>query len=165
MSISSMTNVAVHRLSGKTLPEFRHIQAAAETEPSPQTDATAALKAVASYIPSEVLTVYVAALATLQGSTSVFWWFFGATPVVVWLVYAGKLASAGKPLPVWPGAWPWWEMFAATIAFVAWGLALPDSPFKSATWYSSAIAGLGVVTVSVALGLLAPVFTRGRASG
>jgi hypothetical protein len=59
-----------------------------------------------------------------------------------------------------PTQWPIWEMVAATVAFAAWGFALPDNPFKGAGWYSPALAGIGVLVISGALGLLAPIFKR-----
>jgi hypothetical protein len=76
----------------------------------------------------------------------------------VWLVYAGKLRGMGRDLPVRIGDWPKWEMVAATAAYVAWALALPETPFREFPWYNSALAGVAVLVVSAALGLLAPIF-------
>ena len=69
--------------------------------------------------------------------------------------HLGPVATA-KPLPLRFGAWPLWEMFAATFAFSAWTLALPKSPFAEYPWYSSALSGVAVLVASTVLGLLAP---------
>lgn len=66
-----------------------------------------------------------------------------------------------KPLPLAPRAWPMWEMFAATVAYVAWAFVLPNSPFQQfQDWYSSALAGVVVLAATTILGLLAPVVQR-----
>lgn len=163
MSISSMTNIALMKRSGADLATYRLLEDGAAGARVAQTDVTAALKAIASYVPTEVLTVYVAVIATLQagngmGTTGVlaFWIFLAMTPIVVWLVFAAKLRAGGQPLP-WPvHTWPLWEMSAAAVAFAAWALALPDNPFKASAWYSPGVAGVGVLIASMTLGLIAP---------
>ena len=119
------------------------------------------------YIPTEILTLYVAVLAAVSQPDQVtnaewitFWVFLGATPVVVWLVYGAKIKAAQKPLPLAPGTWPVWEIFAATAAYFAWALALPNTPFADYSWYSSALSGVIVLVTSTFLGLLAPFFQR-----
>lgn len=119
------------------------------------------------YIPTEVLTLYVAVLASTQQKGSItwagwaaFWSFLVATPVVVWLIYGAKIKAAQKAIPIHPRAWPVWEMFAATVAFCAWAFALPNAPFTGYIWYSSALAGVAVLVASTLLGLLAPLFQR-----
>lgn len=118
------------------------------------------------YIPTEVLTLYVAVLAALEGDkfTNVRWTIFiiflVGTPIIFWLVYAAKLKADGKGLPIALNAWPVWEMFAATVAFCAWAFALPQSPFAAYNWYSPALSSLAVLLVSTLLGLLAPLLQR-----
>lgn len=119
------------------------------------------------YIPTEVLTLYVAVLAALKQTKEVtpadwlaFWCFLAATPIVVWLVYGAKLRALQKPIPLRFGAWPVWEMFAATIAYFAWALALPNTPFAAYGWYSQSLSGVAVLVASTILGLLAPFFQR-----
>jgi len=164
MSISSMTNVALSRREGVDVTSYKTLAAAASGQAPAQSDATAALKAISSYIPSEILTVYVGVLGALQqggalppSARTAFWGFLIGTPVVVWLVYAAKVRAGGGD--IW-SAWPLWEMFAATVAFGVWGLALPDSPFKEVGWYSPAIAGVMVLVVSMLLGLVAPLVQK-----
>ncbi|MFC5478493.1 hypothetical protein [Massilia suwonensis] len=112
-----------------------------------------------------MITLYVAFLAAFSevrdvvDPMSLFIGFLIATPVIFWLVYAAKLKSRGKKLPLNPATWPVWEMIAATIAFAVWAFALPGSPVHPA-WYTSAISSLAVLVVSTLLGLLAPFFQR-----
>jgi len=128
-------------------------------------DVTNAIQVIAAYIPTEILTLYVAVLAALHQpgqitytGWSVFYSFLIATPIVVWLVFAAKLKGSGKSLPLKFGQWPVWEMVAATLAYVAWAFTLPNNPFTSLPWYSSGMAGIAVLIVSTLLGLLAPIF-------
>jgi hypothetical protein len=139
------------------------------------------------YIPTEVVTLYVAVAAALQPPSPAdgvaaavaasavaasqrslwiaFWCFFVATPLVVWVVYASKLTAAKKPLPSTYDAWPVWEMLAALIAFCAWAFALPNTPFREFPWYSPALASIAVLLGSTVLGLLAPLFQRPLGTG
>jgi hypothetical protein len=125
----------------------------------------AALNVLFGYIPTEVLTLYVAVITAIQQPNKVtqaqwiaFWSFLVATPIMVWLVYGAKIMAAQRPLPLAPRTWPVWEMFAATVAYCAWAFALPNAPFTGYAWYSSALAGIGVLIASTVLGLLAPIF-------
>lgn len=184
MSISSMVNVAYLRRAdvADTPPPSHKSAGAAKDEKGAASGALAAsnsvssgLSAIVAYIPTEVLTLYVAVLAAIQHPTAAvqptqlelrplwisFYGFLAATPLIVWLVYAAKVRAENKKLPVAPRTWPWWEMFAATVAYVAWAFALPNSPFqKYSSWYSSAIAGVVVLVISTLLGLLAPLVRR-----
>lgn len=191
MSISSMTNAAAARRSDVGVPNatpksLSEIAAAATTPPEAASPAkeeantfNTALNVLFGYIPTEVVTLYVAVVAALQPavipgpgtatpSSHALWLTFGcflvATPVAVWVVYASKLKAAGKPLPVQWAAMPVWEMFAATLAFDAWAFALPNSPFRDFTWFSPALASIAVLVMSTALGMLAPLFQRPLAS-
>jgi|ERR1035437_3755411 hypothetical protein len=130
-----------------------------------------ALTVLFGYIPTEILTLYVSVLAALNsGPKSNAGWitflcFLVATPLVVWLVFGSKVLASNKSIPVSPNTWPAWEMFAATIAFCAWGFALPNSPFSTETWYSSGFAAIVVLIASTILGLLAPFFQRPLRTG
>jgi hypothetical protein len=171
MSISSMTNVAFARRKDvepvdESPNTLNAIAGAKADPPGAQTGTTSALASIATYIPTEVLTVYVAILAAINPAASTsssrnpewaaFLIFLVLTPVVVWAVYAGKVRAAGKKLPTRPTRWPKWEMFAATLAYAAWAFALPETPFADLGWYSAAIAAVGVLVVTTVLGLVAP---------
>jgi hypothetical protein len=128
--------------------------------------ADATLNVLFGYIPTEIITLYVAVLGAFSDSPGlparryVFYVFLVGTPIVFWLVYAAKLKAAGKELPLTPGRWPVWEMFAATLAFTVWAFALPNPPFPGLEWYTPALSSVAVLLVSTILGLLAPIFQR-----
>ena len=139
----------------------------------PATATDTALHVLFGYIPTEVLTVYLAVVAALQpsvpasaqgcsvpGTLPAFVIFLIATPVIVWVVFAGKLRGAGKNLPLAPSMWPLWEMVAGTIAFAAWAFALPNNPFECCRWYKPSFAAIAVLVSSTLLGLLALLFTK-----
>ena len=138
-----------------------------QTPPTPSAPVDTTFNVLFGYIPTEVLTLYVAVLAAIQQAGKVtptdwlaFWIFLVATPIIVWIVFATKLKAVKKPIPWKIGAWPVWEMFAATAAYTAWAFALPHSPFTAYSWYSSALSGLAVLVGSTLLGLLAPFFQK-----
>jgi hypothetical protein len=182
VSINSMANAAAARRPdmvplGEVPKTLDQVARAASTPPAttpvaPGNTTAAApasvettLNVLFGYIPTEVLTLYVAVLAAVQpGKTSngwlVFWIFLFATPVIVWLVYGAKVKALQKPLPLKFGAWPFWEMLAATAAYMAWAFALPNSPFTKYDWYSAALSGVVVLVISTVLGLLAPFFQK-----
>jgi hypothetical protein len=193
MSISSLANAAAARRSdfapvGGIPQGLAEIARASGTAPAPALRAAAppppggppataanqgangvntALNVLFGYIPTEVLTLYVAFVAAIQKPDTVtraqwivFWLFLAFTPIVVWMVYASKVKAAKGRLPTRFRAWPVWEMLAATVAYVAWAFALPKTPFNQYLWYSSALAGIAVLVTSTVLGLLAPFFQR-----
>jgi hypothetical protein len=178
MSINTIANAAAARrpdVGAPTPPSsMDEIAGAAGQSPAaagPQTPKAAPIdttfNVLFGYIPTEIVTLYVAVSAALQKGKGISWadWitfdaFLVATPLVVWLVFGGKLKGAGKPLPLTWATWPVWEMTAATIAYVAWAFALPNSPFSQFGWYSGALSGVAVLLVSTALGLVAPFFQR-----
>lgn len=183
MSINAMANAAAARhpdtvpvgATPKTLDDIaRAASLPPTTDPSaaavagaPKGNIETALNVLFGYIPTEIITLYVAVLgavgtegAVTQSEWNAFWIFILATPVVVWLVYGAKLKNADIPVPLNFGAWPVWEMSAATLSFAAWAFALPQSPFNAFHWYSSALSGVVVLIASAVLGLLAPFFQR-----
>ena len=187
MSISSMTNVAYRRRQDQQVAAAPATPAEVASSTSDATEtqsaATAALTSIATYIPTEVVALYVAALAAVAASNPsiaaessaasttggsiassadlvTFWVFVALTPAIVWLVYAAKVRNAGKPVPRAPRTWPWWEMIAATVAFATWAYALPDSPFTRFSWYTTALGTFAVLIVSTLLGLIAPIVQK-----
>ena len=136
-----------------------------------------ALQTLTTYIPTEVLTLYVSAIAALGPLTITvgahnlqvgrwlpFWCFLGATPLAVWIAFASKIRAAGRALPLSPSKWPLWEMAAATAAYVAWTFALPATPFAQESWYSSGLASFLILVVSAGLGMIAPLMQSQLAS-
>ena len=127
------------------------------------------LTTLTTYVPTETITLYVALVAALgpnetnpstTGNWIAFWFFLFFTPLAVWVTFATKLASDKKNLPLQPRYWPKWEMIAGTLAYVAWAIGLPDSPFAEFAWYSSSVAGFAVLITSTILGMVAGLFQR-----
>jgi hypothetical protein len=131
-------------------------------------DISSTLDMLIRYIPTEAITLYVAALAAvpvLRPSVSayapgnIYGAFLVLTPVLVLVVYASKRATEGmRPLPRFK-MWPWWEMIAAFIAFAAWGLAVPGNGYTN-TPAAAAGAGLAVIVVSTILTRIEPIAQR-----
>lgn len=136
------------------------------------------MKVIATYIPTEVLTLYLAVVAAVETPGQLtddqmtllmafytpagasFLTFLLLTPAIVWLVYATRVKASQRHLPVHPTEWPVWEMFASTAAYLAWAFALPANPFSQLPWYSSSVAGIVVLATSMLLGLLSPLLMR-----
>lgn len=177
MSINALTNAAIARRPdfepADRVPQNRaEIAAASGSPPAPVggevqgNGLNTALQTLTTYIPTEVLTLYVSAVAALSDGTDAahpwkrwlpFIAFLAGTPFLVWVAFATKLKTAGKTIPASPKKWPVWEMCAATIAFVAWAFALPATPFAQFTqWYSPSLAGFLVLFVSGILAVVAP---------
>jgi hypothetical protein len=129
---------------------------------------TTAVNSLVQYIPTEVVTLYVAALSATPVVRSAiptfdtrvtYWGFTLLTPLLLLLVYASKRSTSGLPaLPI-VKEWPWWKMFAATVAFLVWALAVPSSPYVSGE-IGSLAAGFGAIVISTFLSLLEPIFQR-----
>ncbi|MGH2483727.1 MAG: hypothetical protein ACRDE9_04650 [Candidatus Limnocylindria bacterium] len=50
-------------------------------------------------------------------------------------------------------------MVAATLAFTAWGAALPSSPLGNFGWFSAPLAGVVALVLSMLIGVFAPIFS------
>lgn len=121
-----------------------------------------ALNVLTKYIPTEAVTLYVAAVSASSALESVFpnlgveiiyWSFAVLTPVIFLLVYMNQRLS--KKLRLMPklAKWPWWRMIAATVAYLVWALAVPNNPYIT-TDAGAILAGVGAVFVSSFLSLL-----------
>jgi hypothetical protein len=144
------------------------LSAASEDAVGPrEQDVQNALSALVEYVPAETITLYLATIASLPvlvesmpglSAAKVYALFGGLTPVLFALIYAGKRRAAGKPRsPGWK-LWPWWPMIAATVAFLAWGIAVPDGPFLTSP-SGRVLGGLAAIIVSTLLGVAGRFFT------
>ena len=190
-SFNAIPRNASEIASATALPNFASVAnpgvqpAVVAAPPAAAAPASSVVQTISTYIPAEIMTLYVAFLGVLGHLTNpaasattttgsvtaataspvpAAWvslaLFLVATPAVVWISFANKLRAAGKALPWRWSQWPVWEMTAASIAFVAWTFALPANPFSSYPWYSSGVAGFIVLGATMALGGLAPLFQR-----
>jgi hypothetical protein len=185
MSINTLANAAAARRSDmapldtvpKGLDEIARVSATPPTT-NPQSQAGAVpgknatqiettFNVLFGYIPTEILTLYVAVVAAIHqpnNTTSADWItfiiFLVATPIVVWLVYGAKVKASENRMAFAWAVLPLWEMIAATIAYSAWAFALPNNPFTALSWYSAGLSGVVVLAASTVLGLLSPFFQR-----
>jgi hypothetical protein len=130
-------------------------------------DTQNALSALVEYMPTETVALYLATLAALPAArgegmkldaTHVYWLFAFATPLFFVLIYAGKRRAAGLTLLPPPREWPWWPTTAATLAFLAWGLAVPDAGYFDDE--NRALAGVVAIGASAVLGVVGRLFAR-----
>ncbi len=133
---------------------------------------TITLNALVKYIPTEIVTLYVAAASATPSlrvaipvvdGKLVYWGFAALTPVLLILMYASKRASDGIPPLPKAKELPWWKMSAATVAFLVWALAVPGNPYVLGD-SGAVIAGFGAIIISTLLTLLEPIFERPAAA-
>lgn len=119
-----------------------------------------------NYLPVETLTLYVAAVSAGPALKSVFafmsaeflyWGFAVLTPIFILLALAIKRREANMP-PFAPlSQFPWWKMFASTVAFLAWALAIPNNPYISGD-AGGTVAAFLALFISTILNRLEKVF-------
>jgi hypothetical protein len=141
-----------------------HVEIATETSGGRNGAIGTALATIVTYIPSEVVTLYVAATAALRAtgepSPASQWALLAVvlalTPVVVWATYAAMRRRRDDDLPWSPRTWPWPAIIVSTLGFLIWSFSLPDSPFGHLPWYQPAMASVVLLLGTTVLGLVAP---------
>jgi hypothetical protein len=166
MSINSLTETEVRRsvLGGGAADP----NAPPPPAGRPSTSVNNALSMLVKYIPTESVTLYVAAISAAAALKSVwsgittvhiYWFFAGLTPVIFILVLIGKRRTMRlAPVPP-PREFPWWKVFACTVAFIVWALAVPGNPYISGDT-AGAVVGFLAIFISTILSLLEPIFDR-----
>jgi hypothetical protein len=120
--------------------------------------------AIVGYIPTEIVAVYVPAVAAItapgvptgDGQWVLLIVVLALTPITTWAVFAAKRRNAGAPLPIAPSTWPWPEMLIAAVAFLLWAFTLPRTPFEQYDWYRPGLAAVLLLVGTLVLGLLVP---------
>lgn len=179
MSLNSITNDELRRwhtvqqqlLSNEAdavTPEEASAQHIAAVAGFQDSQVAITLNALVKYIPTEIVTMYVAASSTIQSLRSatpyidprlLYWGFTVLTPVLLVLMLASKRATDGlSPLPK-GREMPWWKMTASTIAFMVWALAVPGNPYVVGDG-APIVASFGAIIISTLLSLLEPIFER-----
>lgn len=136
--------------------------AAHPTAAEPQSNV---LDALVHYIPAEIITLYVAFLGVAAGASGSYTarWvgaavFLVLTPLFVWADWRAKVRATGhgdgaNRLPL-----SRFNLVAATVAFAAWVLALPNGPFTELGFYNEQWAGFIALAASVVLGIAATIW-------
>jgi uncharacterized membrane protein YfcA len=177
MSINSLTDNEIRKsksfrdaaagLVDNVVPE--HLAMAVAREAYENNQVTNALSILVKYIPTESISLYIAALSAVEALKSfspnitakfIYWFFAILTPILVLVIYFGKRKVA-KLLPTVPPLreWPWWKTIAATIACLIWALAVPSNPYVEGA-LKSALVGFLAVFVSTILSVFEPLFDR-----
>lgn len=159
MSLNSLASSAVHLRPFPSAPS-------SDDTVRPKLDAQNAMSALVEYLPAETVTLYLAAMSSLPalGKVSsrldarlVYWTFAILTPVLFALIFIGKRRGAQQPALPPLREWPWWQTLACTIAFLAWGLVVPDGPYLN-TEHGRVLATLIAIIASALLGVLGRIF-------
>lgn len=170
MSINTLTNEALSRSSDFQATVRR---AAAAGEAAPEATAqdnriTNTVNVLFKYIPTESVTLYIAAVSASPALKTQFpfitdmqlYWFFAVlTPLLSLLIFAGKRRTSGLSLLPPVAQWPWWTTVAATIAFLAWALAVPGNQLLEGE-AGGAIGAFVALVTSTILSLVEPIFQR-----
>jgi hypothetical protein len=111
--------------------------------------AQAALEAIAGYIPSEALALYIGALGAFQPATDASKWIVLGAGVALVILFAGWNAAdrATRPAPRKIAV----VVVLAVVSFVTYAAALPGSPFISVWAQAPVAAGYVAVALSVLL--------------
>jgi hypothetical protein len=144
----------------------------AAASPVQKTSSANALDGLVKYIPTESITLYVAATAAMPSFLATFpaltpgrlyWGFVTLTPILFLLIYIGKRRSQKLSfLPDRMASWPWWKLIASTVAFMVWALAVP--PLVS-TDAGKVVAAFGALLVSTLLSLVGGVVEPSESDG
>lgn len=177
MSINSLTDSEIRKstafraaaagLVDSMPPE--HLAMAVAREAYEDNQVTNALSMLVKYIPTESITLYIAALSAADALKDfsgrltpkfIYWFFAILTPTLVLVIYFGKRKVA-RLQPTIPHLreWPWWKTIAASIAFLVWALAVPSNPYVAGA-LKSALVGFLAVFVSTILSVFEPLFDR-----
>jgi hypothetical protein len=177
MSMIALANDELRRTSRRTAAGRAQRGPGLETAETPDTPVPAAqpsnaLDGLVKYIPTESITLYVAATSALLSVEPVsapgtaparaaaafvtpnglYIGFAILTPILFMLIYMGKRRSRKESiLPESRAEWPWWKLFASTVAFMVWALAVPPLLESQA---GKVAAAFGALLVSTLLNLI-----------
>jgi len=127
-----------------------------------------------AYIPTEIITVWVALIAVLndpkppagkkicQADWSAHWKLAAAAAILSALLTLGFAYRKFADTPGVDFKVPLFGMLAAPVAFLAWAVALPEGPLRSACWYSEEAGAFIVTVATVGIAALAYIFGQGE---
>jgi hypothetical protein len=165
MSVASLTSIAHERDTGRPWGVQRRSTKAAGTHD--RTVEASKTEILVSFIPTEILTGYLAAVATVASTTTdnnpklFFRWvlfilFALLTPLAIWATWRAKRRSDERRDDAKRGRKrvPLLEMVAATTAFTVWANALPSSPITAWAGYDRACSAVAIIVAGILLTLL-----------
>jgi hypothetical protein len=160
MSVRALSSIAVQRDSAKAG------DGASATGGRDQSGLSSAGDALIHAIPSEVLAPYTALVGIIVSQVTptddrqgLRWWLFGVTLALVVLTltvgfYRGR-QDGGRVFPLL-------EVTTASIAFAAWGLAMPGSPLSLRVTGDDLTIATAIIAIGGAfvIGLLSPTLAK-----
>lgn len=147
----------------------RAADAAGSPPPSPPQEEKNRFDALTKYVPTETITLYVAAISAqsaLQScvsfltATFLYWLFAALTPLILFLIYLGKSLHAGVSKKAALASPPVWRMIAGTLAFLAWAIAVPGGPYLNISTEQKIIASFLALFASTILSLFGSIFEK-----
>jgi hypothetical protein len=114
------------------------------------------------YIPTESITLYIAAMSSLpfiqKGfpffTSYIFYWFFAIiTPLIYLSVSYTKFKQSKKEGLLNKYNLPIWDMFASLVAFLCWALAVPGGPYLNSE-SGGILASFAALFMAYILGLI-----------
>jgi len=127
---------------------------------APPNQQQAALERITAYIPSEVIGIYVAVIGILATPSAHGKWliFGGCVLLIPFFMWLGYKAAQRKNLPVPSRRAFVLLLVLAVVAFVAWGAALPDTPFQVFTADATRFGGAAVIILGYLIPSIADAF-------
>lgn len=176
MSVASMVDAKLVREKAQNVAQLLQVapgQPPPTTQPPPAPVGvpTNIVNQVTRFFPTEAITLYVAYLAILGALTApagerlcqlsyTSRWAGVAVGALFNALLALGLTYGKAGQSQQPFCWPIFEMLTAPVAFVAWALALPDTPLLDICGYNTAIGAFLVLLVTIGLALIASVLGK-----
>jgi len=126
-----------------------------------------------AYVPTEVITIWVALIAVLhdpkpaagenicQADWGTQWMLAAGAAALAMLLTLGFAYRKFEDTHGVEFHWPIFGMLAAPAAFLAWAIALPEGPLRSACWYTDEAGAVIVTIATVGIASLAYIFGQG----
>ena len=126
------------------------------------------------YVPTEIITLWVAVIAVLNdpkapegkaichADWSTHWVLAGGIAVVATLLTLGFAYRKFADTDGVDFKWPLFGMMAAPLAFLAWAVALPEGPMRSACWYTEEAGGVILTIATIGIASAAYIFGQGE---
>ena len=165
--ISTKFNIVNHA-DLQTLRD-EHLMPLAVADPKLPSKTADILDSLVKFIPPELITLYLAAVAAAPAfkdalgiSDKAIFWFFVAivAPGLFMLITAAKRRSSDKSFLEVARRWPYlWKVLATVVAFAAWANVVPSSPFLGSE-SGKIVAAFIALAVSTVLSIADPLMVK-----
>jgi hypothetical protein len=150
MSIATMVALGVQRQHELAEPPVTRGGDQPTTSDSTKKSVDSAMEKISSFIPSEVIGVYVAGFGIFSPESSAGkWWIFGICALLVPVFIALNYIQQRSHSDDFPSVRiAFILLFFGLVAFIAWAAAMPGTPFLSLTPIATAIGGWAVLILA-----------------